>query len=664
MQTYPAVNRFVEFQLAMDKVKTKRNMVTKNGETFEILSEEEQSAEVTWSMIPWRKIEKDVFKLQKKIYKASADNDICKMRKYQKMLLRSYKAKLLAVRRVTQDNKGKKTAGIDGIKSVIASQRFTLVESLKLSHKAKATRRVWIPKSNGEKRPLGIPTMYDRALQALVKMALEPEWEAKFEPNSYGFRPARRCQDAIQQIKLSIQHKPKFVLDADIAKCFERIDHQKLLTKTGLKGNLRKQVKAWLTSGVMEDGVFQKIESGTPQGGVISPLLANIALHGMETIVRECVNKNQTAQKELNFIRYADDFVVMHKDKKIILKCKEAINQWLSDIGLELKPEKTRLTHTLYPELSEDKVAGFDFLGFHIQQHKTGKHKCSKNLQKKLTGYKTLITPSEKSQKNHQEKLGEIIGKLVSKPIEALIKQLNPVIKGWSNYYQYSDIKTAGISSKQTKMMYSKLRSWAKRSCGTVNDGLNRYYHKRKYIMLNGKESYRMEWADSVKAIGHIAYHGDIHCSSTEYVKVKRNKSPYDGDLKYWYKRLLIHPELSTRKLNLLKRQKGRCQECGLYFTESDIMEVDHIIPLSLGGLDRYDNLQLLHGHCHDSKTATDGSCTKKSEKIDSSNNKHTNKDKAKIKSYKPDKLDLIAIERNSPVLRDKKSQRQDRLIE
>jgi RNA-directed DNA polymerase len=412
-------------------------------------------------------------------------------------------------------------------------------------------------------------------------------------------------------------------------------------------------VKAWLTSGVMEDGIYQKIESGTPQGGVISPLLANIALHGMETEVRKCVNKNKVAQMELNFIRYADDFVVMHKDKEVILKCKNAINQWLSDIGLELKPEKTRLTHTLEPELSEDNNAGFDFLGFHIQQHKAGKHKCSKNLHRKLTGYITLITPSKKSQKNHQEKLGEIIGKLVSKPIESLIKQLNPVIKGWSNYYQYSDIKSTGISSKQDNLMYSKLRSWAKRTCDTVKDGLDRYYHNRNYTMLNGIKSQRKEWADSTTAIGSITYHGDIHCSSTEYVKIRGNKSPFDGDLKYWSKRLQSHPELSTRKLNLLKRQKCRCAECGLYFVEGDIMEVDHIIPLSLGGKDKYDNLQLLHGHCHDRKTARDGSCTKKPNQVDNSKDKPIKGNK----SYKPDKLDLIAIERNSPDSRNKKSQ-------
>lgn len=202
-------------------------------------------AETAWNALPWKSIQKQVFKWQKEIYKASADNDISKVRKLQKRLLRSWRARLIAVRKVTQDNRGKKTAGVDGHKSLSPKARFELAQNLHTTGKAKPLRRVWIPKANGEKRGLGIPTIADRALQALYKMALEPEWEARFEANSYGFRPARRCQDAIHQIKLSIQHKAKFVLDADIAKCFDRIDHGKLLQKTQLKGKLRRQVKAW-----------------------------------------------------------------------------------------------------------------------------------------------------------------------------------------------------------------------------------------------------------------------------------------------------------------------------------------------------------------------------------------------------------------------------------
>ncbi|MCC5655423.1 reverse transcriptase/maturase family protein [Nostoc sp. XA010] len=218
------------------------------------------------------------------------------------------------------------------------------------------TRRVWIPKpGRDEKRPLGIPVMYDRALQAVAKAALEPESEAVFEPNSYGFRPGRSCHDAIKQIKNCIQGKAKFVLDADIAKCFDRINP--LLQKLNIKGKVRQQIKAWLKSGVIDSGAFTATSEGTPQGGVISPLLANIALHGLEEKLKQYaetlpLKKNKgTLSKDLRrtslaFIRYADDFVVFHKDKAVVQRCREIISEWLAGIGLELKPEKTRLTHT------------------------------------------------------------------------------------------------------------------------------------------------------------------------------------------------------------------------------------------------------------------------------------------------------------------------------
>jgi RNA-directed DNA polymerase len=245
---------------------------------------------VEWKNINWKQIERKVFKLQKRIYKASERGDVKAVKRLQKTLSRSWSAKMLAVRKVSQDNQGKKTAGIDGIKSLKPKERLELVKTLKLTGKSKPTRRVWIPKpGKKEKRPLGIPTMYDRALQSLVKMMLEPEWEAKFlETNSYGFRPGRSCHDAIHQIFLELIKTSKYILDTDISKCFDNINHQILLKKLNTYPSLRRQIKAWLKSGVMDNGLFEETESGTPQGGVISPLLANIALYGMEKHIREC----------------------------------------------------------------------------------------------------------------------------------------------------------------------------------------------------------------------------------------------------------------------------------------------------------------------------------------------------------------------------------------
>ncbi|MEQ9021902.1 MAG: reverse transcriptase domain-containing protein, partial [Pseudomonadales bacterium] len=202
--------------------------------------------------------------------------------------MKSWSARALAVRKVTQDNTGKKTAGVDGVKSLSPEARLKLVNELHLSSKVSPTRRVWIDKpGKEEKRPLGIPTMKDRALQGLVKLVLEPEWEARFEPNSYGFRPGRSCHDSIEAIYIAINQKPKYVLDADIAKCFDKINHEKLLEKLKTFPTIRRQIKAWLKAGVIDRKQWFPASEGTPQGGVISPLLANIALHGMENRIKQ-----------------------------------------------------------------------------------------------------------------------------------------------------------------------------------------------------------------------------------------------------------------------------------------------------------------------------------------------------------------------------------------
>ena len=562
------------------------------------ISKTQNNLTVEWNQINWRKAERLTFKLQKRIFQASERGDVKAVRKLQKTLIRSWSAKCIAVRRVTQDNQGKNTAGVDGVKSLTPKQRTSLVGKLKLTGKSKPTRRVMIPKpGTTETRPLGIPTINDRALQALCKMALEPEWEAKFEPNSYGFRPGRSCHDAVTAIYLSIKGKAKYVLDADIAKCFDRIDHKALLSKIHTYPTLSRILKQWLKAGYcMQDKLFPTNE-GTPQGGVISPLLANIALHGMEERIKQfaetlkgnrgCKRNNRDA---LSLIRYADDFVIIHEDFNVVMKCKEIIAEWLSNMGLELKPSKTKLTHTL---IEIEGNVGFEFLGFHVQQHKIGNYRCALNGHGTPLGFTTLITPSKAKVKTHLAKIAEVIDTHKNAPQAALISKLNPIIKGWSNYYSKQFSKKT--YSKVDHLIYEKLRAWARtRGKGDIN--VTKYWRT-----VNGRK-----WCFSTEDGMELKQHSDTPI--VRHIKVKGAASPYDGNWSYWSKRRGEYPETPNRVASLIKRQKGICSHCGLYFTSTDIVEVDHIKPTSLGGKDTYDNIQLLHRHCHDAKTSTDGS--------------------------------------------------------
>ena len=435
---------------------------------------ESVSSKVEWNKINWRKAEFAVFKLQKRIYRASLLGDVKQVRKLQKMMVKSWYARLLSTRRVTQENKGKKTAGVDGAKSLTPKQRVELTENLRLDGKSQPTRRVWIPKpGKKERRPLGIPTMEDRAKQMLLKLALEPEWEAKFEPNSYGFRPGRSSHDAIAAIFVNINKKPKFVLDADISRCFDCINHAKLLKKLNTFPTFKRQIKAWLNSGVIdfskwaERRGYSQTSEGTPQGGVISPLLANIALHEMEKRINEEFPSNEKNQIRVNgrvigaprLIRYADDFVVICEHLPYVQRCQEIISQWLSDIGLELKPSKTRLKHTL--EKHNGEKPGFDFLGFTIQQYKVGKHHSGRASKNKILGFKTLIRPSNESVRRHYEALNAWCDKMKSFNAAALINQLNPIIRGWCNYQ--SPWHSKETFSKISHLLWQRLWEWAKR---------------------------------------------------------------------------------------------------------------------------------------------------------------------------------------------------------
>ncbi len=354
-----------------------------------------------WKALPWKQFQRTVFRLQKRIYQASLRGDTRQVRQLQKLLSKSRAAKLLAVRKVTQDNQGKRTAGIDGVKSLTDKQRLRLSRRLSFRCAAKPLRRVWIPKPGStEKRPLGIPVMRDRALQALVKLALEPEWEARFEPNSYGFRPGRSAHDAIGAIYSCINQRAKWVLDADIEKCFDRIDHARLLAKVDTMPLFRRLLKGWLQAGVMDEEVFQPVATGTPQGGVISPLLANIYLHyAFDLWVKQW--RGRHARGDVIVVRYADDWVAGFQFRDDAERFKRAVAERLGQFGLKLHPEKTRLIE--FGRFARDnrsrrgqgKPQTFDFLGFTHCCAKTRKGKfmvlrltSAKRLQAKLKAVK------------------------------------------------------------------------------------------------------------------------------------------------------------------------------------------------------------------------------------------------------------------------------------
>jgi RNA-directed DNA polymerase len=523
--------------------------------------------------------------------------------------LKSSYAKLLAVRQVTQLNRGKKTAGIDGVKSLTPKQRLELARDLKLNEKAFPVRRVWIPKpGRTEKRPLGIPTVEDRARQALVKMAMEPYWESLFEDTSYGFRPGRSTHDAIQRTFSVINKKPNYVLDADIQACFDKINHDYLLKKLQSPKSVKRQVKSWLKAGIMENGAIYDVEAGTPQGGVISPLLANIALDGMIREITKKFPRKRDGTPVIRIIRYADDFVVLHPQLEVIYKAKEEIETWLKQAGLELKPEKTRICHTLNPLRVEEsgltEEPGFDFLGFNIRQYPVGKHRSGKSGGRNSTilGFKTLIKPSKKSIKAHHEKLKRVINSHKFVPQSGLIGSLNPIIKGWANYY--SGVAAKSTYSDMDSKLWEMLRAWAVKRRGrkTKTESIKKYYRQGRhgnwtFATANGQTLWR---------------HIDIKIQ--RHPLINPDKSPYDGDWVYWSTRRGKDIETPTRVAKLLKKQKGKCSHCGQYFTSNDLLEVHHIIPKCKGGKDEYKNLQLLHAHCHDIKSRQDATLEHKVE--------------------------------------------------
>lgn len=569
---------------------------------------------VAWNDIDWVKTQHNVRRMQYRIFKATKLEKKQLVRKLQIRLINSWDAKLFSVQKVTTLNTGQKTPGIDKQIATTHEQKMKLALSLKLDGKASPIRRVMIPKlGKKELRPFGIPTIKDRAKQYIALLALEPEWECQFEPNSYGFRTGRSCHDAIEAIFLNLHHeRTKYVYHADISKCFDRIDHDALLKKLDTFPQMARQIMAWLKADIMlgyanrNKGVISSI-AGTPQGGLISPLLANIALHGLENHLKDYVttlpgpisigNKNRgtlAKKNALGVVRYADDFVIIHENPKTIEKCMVETSQWLKRMGLEINEEKSKI---------RDARNGFSFLGFQILSVRRAIYNKT---------YKTKIQPSAKSCEHLMKNLRDVMNKAKAASTYSLIQTLRPKIIGWANYFRYCECKKT--FSRLTNNIFGMVRAWVFRR----DTRHGRLHIKQKYFpsgrtYVYDKIKHNNNWilvGRQKGKNGKIQENFLPHISlviSRKFVKVKGTNSPFDPSLKlYWYNRMAKHSNYPESIKFLLKRQKTRCKICQKTFAESDRLEIDHIIPKSWGGSDKYENLQLIHKACHIQKTRTD----------------------------------------------------------
>lgn len=539
-----------------------------------------------WNAINWRQTNKIVRNLRQRIYRATIAGNLKQVRSLQRLMLRSLSNRLQSVRKVTQLNQGKYTPGVD--KYLVKTPHARGKLAFELGHlqpwKTHPVKRVYIPKKNGKQRPLGIPTVKDRCLQAMVKNALKPYWEAKFEPYSYGFRPGRSCHDAIARIHNSLHGKCKreWILDADIKGAFDNISHTYLMNVIG-HFPARALIRQWLKAGWIEDighyhqsGAFNPTTTGTPQGGVFSPLLANIAFHGIGEEIGVKVDiryrRNKT-QSDRIMVRYADDFVVITHSREDAEAAKSDLEQALARRGLALSKEKTQIVH---------RTTGFDFLGFHIRTYR---------VSDTSTGLKTLIKPSKESVKAIRAKLRMIWKRLKTAPLKALMQQFNPIIRGWANYYRTSSAKET--FGNLDRWMYWRQVRYAKR----LHPNKSRHWVDSKYWgQHHPQRTDRWVFGDSNGYMNKFVWTPVQH-----HVMVKGCYSPDDPQLKqYWEQRAKQGSKYLTpswRKIAI--SQDYKCPHCSDSLFNEEELHLHHIIPKSQGGNDSYRNLKMVHLECH-----------------------------------------------------------------
>jgi len=495
-----------------------------------------------WDAVNWAVHEQNVARLRQRIFAAVRDGDLAKARNLQKLALRSWSNTLISVKQVTQRNAGRRTAGIDRVVALDSPARMEMAREVHRTVKSwrpLPVRRVYIPKANGKQRPLGIPVLMDRCHQARVKNALEPEWEARFEGRSYGFRPGRCCQDAAGALYNALKGKSRrtWILDADLTAAFDKIGHSFLLEQLGTFP-ARDMIAGWLKAGVFEAGKgFAPTEEGTPQGGIISPLLLNVALHGLEEAagISHQAAPRDSSVRDISpiAVRYADDFVICCHSRQKVEIIRERLTEWLARRGLTLNEDKTKVVRL---------VEGFDFLGWNFRRYPNGK---------------LLITPSKAAVRKHRERLAGEMRRLRGSNAGAVIAALNPVIRGWTGYHR------GMVSSKAFGQLghyaWQLTYKWARFSHQNKSARwvISRYYGK----FCPSRED---KWVFGDRDTGaYLLRHN--WTSIRRHVMVKGRSSPDDPDLAgYWENRRRKNgPPLDEGTLTLLARQENRCPHCG-----------------------------------------------------------------------------------------------------
>ena len=508
-----------------------RNSITPQGEKLTNMQLRNQ-----WNNIDWKKAEKHVNRLQVRITKAVKEGKWYLIKRLQHLLTQSYYAKLLAARKPTQ-NMGKRTAGVDG--ETWSSSEAKMKAALSLTDKkyeAKPLKRVFIEKpGKKKKRPLGIPTMYDRAMQSLYALALEPIAEANGDRTSFGFRKFRSTHDACEQVFVCMCRKnsPKWVLEGDIKGCFDNISHQWLTDNIPMDKSILKQ---FLKAGYIFERQLFPTEAGTPQGGIISPILANMTLDGIEKLLTDRYNKSETgkismrlsSKNQVNFARYADDFIVTAKTEEIAKEVKDLIKDFLKGRGLELSDEKTLITHI---------DNGFDFLGWNFRKYNG----------------KLLVKPSNKSIEKVTEKLGDTIKRGKAWKQEDLIDALNPVITGWANYHQSA--VSSDVFHKIDNKIWNMLWHWAERRHPEKpkNWIADRYWHSegnRNWVFSEGDK--KLNLLSDTKIVRHTKLKLDLnpYLDKDYFVlrKIKQRVKKLKGTtMKIWDKaKKICEPEIVT----------------------------------------------------------------------------------------------------------------------